>query len=130
LLRCPSWVGQAVEPTCGPGPNGFDDSSETVDVDHEGGLVLRVRRTGDDWVCAEVVGEEATGYGTYEWTIRSDLCGLDRQLVLGMFTWSDEPDRFHQHPRPPGNVHGTPHRLLAVLVRLDPRSGELPRRER
>ena len=65
-------------------------------MDREGGLVLRVRRTGAGWVCAEVVGEDATGYGSYEWTIRTDLSGLDRHVVLGMFTWSDEPDQFHR----------------------------------
>ena len=63
---------QASHPV-GPGPNRFDDSIESVHVDREGDLVLRIRRAGGDWLCAEVVGEEATGYGTYEWTIRSDL---------------------------------------------------------
>jgi hypothetical protein len=90
------WSVKRARDPVGPGPNRFDDSSESVDVDLEGNLVLRVRRTGSVWVCAEVVAEEATGYGTYEWTIRSDLCGLDRNVVLGMFTWSDEPDQSHR----------------------------------
>jgi hypothetical protein len=89
------WVKRAIHPV-GPGPNRFDDSSASVDVDRDGSLVLRIRRTGGDWVCAEVVGEAATGYGTYEWTIRSDVSGLDRRVVLGMFTWSDEPAQFHR----------------------------------
>lgn len=89
------WVKRATQPH-GPGPNRFDDSSEAVAVDRDGNLVLRIRRTGAGWVCAEVVGEAATGYGTYEWTIRTDVSGLDRRVVVGMFTWSDEPDQFHR----------------------------------
>ena len=89
------WIKRASQPV-GPGPNRFHDSTASVEVNADGGLVLRVRRTGGQWVCAEVVGEEATGYGRYEWTIRTDLTDLDRHVVLGMFTWSDDPDLFHR----------------------------------
>lgn len=89
------WIKRAGQPV-GPGPNRFDDSPASVDVDGGGGLVLRVRRTGGQWVCAEVVGEDVTGYGRYEWTIGSDLADLDRHVVLGMFTWSDDPAQFHR----------------------------------
>ncbi len=89
------WIKRASQPV-GPGPNRFDDSTASVHVTADDGLVLRVRRTGGQWVCAEVVGEEATGYGHYEWTIRTDLADLDRHVVLGMFTWSDDPDLFHR----------------------------------
>lgn len=87
------WSVKWADHPVGPGPNRFDDSRESIDVDHSGGLVLRVRRRGEAWVCAEVVGEDETGYGTYEWTVRSDVSGLDRHVVLGMFTWSDDAEQ-------------------------------------
>lgn len=89
------WVKRASEPV-GPGPNRFDDTTRSVRVDRDGSLVLRVRRSGGEWTCAEIVGEEATGHGTFEWTIRTNLSGLDRHVVLGMFTWSDDPAQFHR----------------------------------
>ena len=84
------WVKQATEPV-GPGPNRFDDSPAGVEVTDDGGLVLRVRRVGGVWRCAEVVGAEPTGFGTYEWTVHSDLRAMPRDVVCGMFTWSDDP---------------------------------------
>ncbi len=75
----------------GPGPNVFDDSDDAVRVDANGNLVLRMHRACGNWVCAEVVGVDETGYGTYEWTVATTLGGLEPQLVCGMFTWSNEP---------------------------------------
>jgi hypothetical protein len=86
------WVKQAGQPV-GPGPNRFGDSSDSVRVNAEGHLVLTVRRAGGHWMCAEVAGEETTGYGRYEWTLSADLTDLQRHVVLGMFAWSDEPDQ-------------------------------------
>jgi GNAT superfamily N-acetyltransferase len=85
-------VKRASEPV-GPGPNRFDDSAAAVDVGADGRLVLRVHRSDDRWRCAEVIGEEVTGYGTYAWTIHTRLAEMDRHVVLGMFTWSDDPDQ-------------------------------------
>ena len=84
------WVKRATEPV-GPGGNRFDDSTDAVDVDTDGTLVLRVRRVGTHWWCAEIVGEDATGFGTYEWTVRSDVRRLPSDVVCGMFTWSEDP---------------------------------------
>ena len=89
------WVKRASEPV-GPGQNRFGDTTESVEVHADGSLSLRVRRTGDRWMCAEIIGEEVTGDGTYEWTILSDLNDLERNVVCGMFTWSAETTHFHR----------------------------------
>lgn len=73
----------------GPGPNLF--SAANVEVDGRG-LHLRIARTGAGWTCAEVVAQGSFGYGTYAWTVASDVMRLDPHAVLGMFTWSDEVD--------------------------------------
>ena len=78
----------------GPGPNRFDDSVGAVEVD-DGVVALRIRRGDDGWTCAEIVGEDETGDGIYEWAVASDVRAFDPQVVLGMFTWSD--DEAHHH---------------------------------
>lgn len=89
------WVKRADEPF-GPGPNRFDDSAAAVHVDADDRLVLQIRHQAVGWWCAEVVGVDATGYGRYEWTIGTELADLDRNVVVGLFTWSDEPEQFHR----------------------------------
>ncbi|MGH8656426.1 MAG: hypothetical protein ACREYE_31455 [Gammaproteobacteria bacterium] len=50
----------------GPGPNYFSDSTNNVWVDAQGRLHLKTTRSGGRWYCAE-------------------------NVVLGLFTWSDDP---------------------------------------
>ena len=94
-VRRAAVVGQVVDRTRWSRGNWFDDSEATVAVDDAGNLVLRIRRSNGRWVCAEVIGEEVTGYGRYEWTVRTVLTHLDRNVVCGMFTWSDDDDFPH-----------------------------------
>lgn len=85
------WCVKRADEPAGPGDNRFDDSVDAVTVNADGSLSLRLRRVDGRWWCAEIVGEEATGHGTYEWTVLSGLRGLDRNVVVGMFTWSEDP---------------------------------------
>ena len=89
------WVKRSDVPV-GSGPNRFDDSPDTVALDPDGDLVLRVRPVANGWVCAEVVSEERTGYGRYEWIVRSDLAGFDRHVVCGLFVYGGTPGREHR----------------------------------
>lgn len=77
----------------GPGPNVFSAANVTVD---EHGLHLRIARSGPGWTCAEVIAQGSFGYGHYSWTVRSDVTRLDPRAVLGLFTWSDQPDHSHR----------------------------------
>ena len=89
-------VGKRSDVPAGPGPNRFDDSPDTVAVNPDGDLVLRVHPVANGWVCAEVVSEERTGYGRYAWTVRSDLADIDRHVVCGLFVYGDAPGREHR----------------------------------
>ncbi len=73
----------------GPGPNYFSDSANNVWLDDAGRLHLRITKVKTRWYCAEVVSTEAFGYGTYRWELASPVDGFDRNVVLGLFTWSD-----------------------------------------
>jgi hypothetical protein len=90
------WVVKSGDRRVGPGPNYFSDSGENVEVDAEGRLHLRVTRRDGRWLCAEVVSAQSFGYGTYRFYLDGAVDDLDPQLVLGMFTWNDDPAYHHR----------------------------------
>jgi len=71
----------------GPGPNYFSDSVNNVWVDANGYLHLKITYQAGFWYCSEVISDESFGYGTYVFTIDSRVDLLDRNIVLGLFTW-------------------------------------------
>jgi hypothetical protein len=75
----------------GPGPNVFSDDLDNVWVDEEGKLHLRITYRDGVWRCAEVISNDSFGYGTYRFYIDSPVDELDPNVVLGLFTWSDDP---------------------------------------
>ncbi len=80
----------------GPGPNVFSNSEDNVFVDTEGRLHLLINQKQGRWRCAEVVSARSFGLGTYRFTIDSGIDGLDPNVVLGLFTWSDAPEYNHR----------------------------------
>jgi hypothetical protein len=57
----------------------------------EHGLTLRVFDRDGRYYCAELVSADHFGYGTYRFEVASNLDRLDTDVVLGLFTWSDDP---------------------------------------
>lgn len=80
----------------GPGPNYFSNSAGNVWVDADGRLHLRTTRSKGRWFCAEVINTQSLGRGTYTWTLDSPVDALDRNVVLGLFTWNDDPAYNHR----------------------------------
>jgi len=85
-----TWAGQTWEvktstSAVGPGPNVF--SRENVRVE-DGDLIMEIAQRDGRWTTAEVIGPHL-GYGTYRFTVESDVSDLDPNVVLGLFTWSD-----------------------------------------
>lgn len=76
----------------GPGPNFFSSANVEV-VDDE--LRLSITKIGNKWYAAEVINTESFGYGTYTWTL-GPMGPLDPQVVLGLFTWNDDPAYNHR----------------------------------
>jgi len=72
----------------GPGPNRF--SSTAVSLDKEENLHLKVFRDGKDWVCGEIICEEALGYGDYRFRFSGRLDELDPRVVLGLFIYGGD----------------------------------------
>jgi hypothetical protein len=92
---CDWWVKNYTSPV-GPGPNYFSDSTNNVWVDALGQLHLRITHRSNQWQCAEVVTTKTLGYGSYRFTLNSAVDGINPQVVLGLFTYSDDPAYNHR----------------------------------
>jgi hypothetical protein len=79
----------------GPGPNNFSDSVDNVWVDGNGYLHLKITHPDSNWYCSEIISDESFGYGTYVFTIDRRVDTLDRNIVLGLFTWDTYAPQFN-----------------------------------
>ena len=91
-----TWQVKSSQSKVGPGPNYFSASAENVWVDGLGRLHLRITYRNGRWSCAEVIGNDSLGYGTYTFQLASPVDGLDANVVLGLFTWSDKAAYHHR----------------------------------
>jgi hypothetical protein len=80
----------------GPGPNYFSDTQENVWVDAQERLHLRITHRDNLWYCAEVISQRSLGYGTYRFYLDSVVDNLNPNVILGLFTWSDDPAYSHR----------------------------------
>jgi hypothetical protein len=71
--------------TGGPGPNTF--SKDNVSVANDGTLHVQILNHDNHWTCAELNTTEPLGYGTYQFSILSRIDQLDRNVVLGLFSY-------------------------------------------
>ncbi|VVB56265.1 Uncharacterised protein [uncultured archaeon] len=71
----------------GPGLNYFSDSDQSVFVDNQGQLHLKIIKAGDKWYSSEVILNESLGYGEYIFYLANRADQIDKNAVLGMFTW-------------------------------------------
>jgi hypothetical protein len=90
-----TWAVKSSAGKVGPGPNYFSSSTPNVWADGAG-LHLRITKQGGRWYSAEVVLQGNLGYGTYRWTLASRVDSLDKNVVLGLFTWDDAPADAHR----------------------------------
>ncbi len=73
-----------------PRNNLFSDSQENVRVDDAGRLHLKLCKLEDKWLASELISLKSFGYGTYIFQINSRVDRLDRNTVLGLFTYDSE----------------------------------------
>ena len=86
------WAVKSSSGLVGPGPNQFVAENATVDAVGNLHLQITQDKNNGNWYSSEVINTTSLGYGTYRWTAVTDLSNLDRNVVLGLFTWSDLPD--------------------------------------
>jgi len=90
-----SWTVKSSAGPVGPGPNYFADTSDDVWVDGNGYLHLRIMFRDGVWHSSEVVGDDVLGYGTYTFTLGNRVDLLDRNTVVGLFTWDTSAPEFN-----------------------------------
>jgi hypothetical protein len=91
------WQAKIANVLVGPGPNFFSDTPDSVWVDDLGRLHLKLTQdaTGH-WLATEVVLQPSLGYGTYRFYLDPISQSLDPNVVLGLFTWNDDPAQSHR----------------------------------
>lgn len=86
-----TWQVKSSTGQVGPGPNYFSDSADNVSVDALGRLHLKLTYSKGRWYSAEVVNTQSLGLGRYTFELDSPVDAIDPNVVLGLFTWSDDP---------------------------------------
>lgn len=56
---------------------------------------MRIVQRDGKWYCTEVYTAEPLGYGTYRFILASRVDQLDRNAVLGLFTWDDNAPQYN-----------------------------------
>jgi len=74
----------------GPGPNYWSDSDESVWLDSDGHLHMRIRKINDRWYCSEVFTNHFTQYGEHRFVVEGEIDGPDKSTVLGLFVYADD----------------------------------------
>jgi len=74
----------------GPGPNYWSSSSESVWVDAQGRLHLKIRKSGSTWYCAEVWRDTISRCGKQRFYVIGAIDALDPNAVLGLFVYRDD----------------------------------------
>lgn len=78
------------ETASAPGPNYWSNSTSNVWVDDKGWLHLKITNSAGRWYCPEVYTLQALGYGNYVFHTASPIDSLDKNVVLGLFTYKDD----------------------------------------
>jgi hypothetical protein len=89
------WIKASITPI-GPGPNYFSGSQDNVWVDSLGELHLRITQRYGRWFCPEVINKDSPGYGKYTFQVTGEIGQLDRNVVLGLFTWDNASAEYHR----------------------------------
>ncbi len=74
----------------GPGPNYWSDSDQSVWVDEQGRLHLKIRKENNTWYCAEVNTEAYTTYGEHRFLVEGRIDKMDKNIVLGLFIYAND----------------------------------------
>ena len=90
-----TWTVKYAPVRADPGWNYYSDDLADVWVDGDGALHLRLAYRNGVWYATEVIGPEGLSYGTYTVTLGSRVDLLDKNVVLGFFTWDTAAPQNH-----------------------------------
>ena len=78
------------EVRAGPGPNYFSDSEDNVRVDEQGRLHLKITLLDGRWYCSGIETVKSYGHDRYVFYVSSRPDSLDKQVVWGLYTYSND----------------------------------------
>lgn len=81
-----NWKVKRKDFPAGPGPNYFSDSENDIWADNDG-MHLTIKNKNGIWYCTEVILDASLGYGTYVFETNSRVDSIDKNMVIGLFTW-------------------------------------------
>lgn len=93
----------------GPGPNSWSDSPNSVWVDANGQLHMKIVKLGNTWYCSEIYAQQSFGHGEYRFYVATNVENYDPEIVVGLFTYETdtrEIDIEFSRWGNPGNVDG------------------------
>ncbi|MFW6001988.1 MAG: Ig-like domain-containing protein, partial [archaeon] len=88
----------------GPGPNNWSNSSNSVWVDSNGDLHLKIRKMGNQWYCSEIYTQKSFDYGIYRFKVSSNIENYDPNIVVGLFTYLNDTNEIDIEFSKWGNV--------------------------
>lgn len=87
------WKIKSSRAAAAPGPNLFSPNAVSLE---DGGLRLSITREDEGWICGEIFCQQKLGYGTYRFLLTSRWEDFPDQAVLGLFTYSHQPEYYHR----------------------------------
>jgi len=75
-----------------PGPNYWDDSEDSVFVDAQGRLHMKIRQIAGVWHSSQVTLLEPLAFGDYRFQVEGDPDLLDPNVVLGLFMFTNNTE--------------------------------------
>ncbi|MGH0052220.1 MAG: family 16 glycosylhydrolase [Sphaerochaetaceae bacterium] len=89
------WLTKSSLVPTSPGPNYFSGNPDSIWID-EWGLHLTIEEYDDRWWASEIYTRERVGYGTYTFTVETDIRAYDPHVVAGFFTWDTAPQEYNR----------------------------------
>ena len=74
----------------GPRNNNWLDDPQSVWVDKNGWLHLKIRKIGGTWYSSEIYSKKKFGYGEYLFHVTGKLDDYDPNIVLGLFSYNGD----------------------------------------
>lgn len=88
------WKGQNWSVTSGDGfgsaYNNWSKSGENIWIDDEDKLHLTIKKDRGAWHCTQLATQRGYRYGKFTWKVESPVFTLDKNSVLGLFTYIDD----------------------------------------
>ncbi len=113
------WHVKTSEEPFGPGPNMWSDAGDSVWVDGQDRLHLKIRNINGQWHCAEVMSTKSLGHGQYIFYLDSRVDNLNANIAAGLFVHSDDQNEIDIEFSKWGQERRYTHHQFVLQPRID-----------